>query len=155
MLSGLLTFASNDFATPLLSVPVSGTVVLPPTIEVSPTTIDESIRSFNVKTFTLTISNTGASDLDYAIDFRNTTRVAGVGGNSQSVRFLLLAADYTYNNLINARSSLLATGLFEANSIDLLEDPSSLTLADLEPYDAVLVWTNYWFGQRYLLGDVL
>lgn len=69
----------------------------------------------------------------------------------QSRKILLLAADY-----INvAKTALLSTGLFQSEEIDIMERPSSISLSDLTPYNAVLVWSSYAFSDPENIGNVL
>ncbi len=74
------------------------------------------------------------------------------GGNTDDPRILLMYADY-YSTTI--RDSLIASGYFTGAQIDTLNRPPSITLAQLQPYDAVLVWTNTTFTNPTNIGDVL
>ena len=53
------------------------------------------------------------------------------------------------------KNELISTGLFSASDIDILDSPSSISLSDLIPYDAVLVWTDGNFVDPVNIGDVL
>jgi hypothetical protein len=71
---GTLCVTSNDLVTPLVEVPVSMTVTTdPPMIEVSPASIETTQFLTSVVTTTLTLSNTGGSDLDWSIFEDNTS----------------------------------------------------------------------------------
>ncbi|GAB4152235.1 MAG: hypothetical protein Fur0021_16770 [Candidatus Promineifilaceae bacterium] len=54
-----------------------------------------------------------------------------------------------------AETALVATGLFTVDDIDILDSPPSLSLSQLLPYDAVLVWTNSAFSNPVTVGNVL
>ncbi|MCH8305803.1 MAG: choice-of-anchor D domain-containing protein, partial [Candidatus Marinimicrobia bacterium] len=54
-----------------------------------------------------------------------------------------------------AETALISTGLFVDSDIDTLIGPSLITLDDLTPFDAVLMWTNFNFVDPQNIGDVL
>lgn len=66
---GTLTVHSDDPDTPALSIPLLGEGVLPPDIAVSPESLSVAVASGDSITQTLTISNTGVSDLTFSIGF--------------------------------------------------------------------------------------
>ncbi|MFC7133297.1 MULTISPECIES: PQQ-binding-like beta-propeller repeat protein [Salinibaculum] len=61
-----LEIASNDTDTPVVDVALSATVVGPPEVDVSPTSVDfGDIEVGNTSTATVTVSNVGGSDLSF------------------------------------------------------------------------------------------
>ncbi|WP_396627023.1 Ig-like domain-containing protein [Luteitalea sp.] len=115
----------------------------------------------------------GVSTVQGAITARVTAQVGGrtVRGSSSAVppvlggttdvgtirikggRILLVWADTTPETF---KANLLATGMFTADDIDTFDGRSATpTLAQLQPYGAVLVWSNYPYQNPTLLGNVL
>jgi hypothetical protein len=68
-ITGNLTIESNSTVNGSLIVPLYATVALPPVVEVSPTSIDEVLNQGETSVKTMTISNTGGSDLNYDISY--------------------------------------------------------------------------------------
>ena len=68
-ISGDLTITSNSSVNGTLVVPMSATVALPPVVGVSPSSLDEALNVGETSVKTLTISNTGGSDLDFDISY--------------------------------------------------------------------------------------
>ncbi|TFB12660.1 T9SS type A sorting domain-containing protein [Candidatus Marinimicrobia bacterium MT.SAG.4] len=69
-------------------------------------------------------------------------------------KVLLLAAEFPeFEDL--AETALISTGLFVDSDIDALISPSLITLNDLTPFDAVLMWTDFNFADPQNIGDVL
>jgi len=54
-----------------------------------------------------------------------------------------------------AKDGLIETGLFTEADIDILENPETILLSELEPYGATLVWTNESFQDLQNIGDIL
>ncbi|HKY33808.1 MAG TPA: S8 family serine peptidase [Candidatus Polarisedimenticolia bacterium] len=61
--SGSVTVHSNDASEPAIVVPVTGNVIPSPVVVASPTSFDDTLFSGETATHTLTVSNTGGSDL--------------------------------------------------------------------------------------------
>ncbi len=91
----------------------------------------------------LIIHNTGGSPLYTEI----------TGGGSAKIDAALVYSDYaSYAN--DVQSKLMATGRF--NTVALIDAQySTPTLAQLQNYDAVLVWSDFNFSNPTQLGDVL
>ncbi len=68
-ITGDLTITSNSTVNGTLVVPMSAVVELPPVAGVSPSSIDEAIEAGQTSIKTLTITNTGGSDLNYDISY--------------------------------------------------------------------------------------
>jgi uncharacterized repeat protein (TIGR01451 family) len=121
--------------------PISGVGLWPPIFQVTPATIEETLAAGSVATRALTITNAGGSDLDYVMSgVRNRQNVA------------VLGADYNY--AYDVVSKLQATGQFNSvTSINVAE--RTPTLAELQAYDAVLVYSYNGFANATLMGDVL
>ncbi|MDD4755939.1 MAG: hypothetical protein PHG29_07650, partial [Prolixibacteraceae bacterium] len=70
-----------------------------------------------------------------------------------TINALILHADYDYW-AVDVKSSLMATGKFDSIGIyDFFLNPN-VTLADLQYYDAVIVWTDY-YGTYPQTGQAL
>ncbi|MFZ1945928.1 MAG: S8 family serine peptidase [bacterium] len=63
--AGILSFFSNDADTPELQVPLAGEGVIPPEIEVDPASVCAAALPGMIQTKTLTVCNTGGSDLNW------------------------------------------------------------------------------------------
>ena len=63
-LSATITLNTNDPNTPVVTIPASGEA---PTIGVNPAAIDETLHAGLTRTLTLTLTNHGASDLDWTL----------------------------------------------------------------------------------------
>lgn len=66
-----LTINSNDFDEGALTVALQGQGVNPPIISVTPTSLSEDLVTGETATHSLTISNSGESDLSFSIGFEN------------------------------------------------------------------------------------
>lgn len=82
---------------------------------------------------------------------RNFSSQASAMPSGNGPKILLLAADATND----AQAALVATGMFTDANFTSISYPSTLSLSDLTPYDAVLVWTNSSFSNSQTVGDVL
>src|SRR5262249_10954930 len=71
---GTLTVSSNDPDEPQLVVSLAGTGVLPPDIGVAPESLSVSLAADDSTTRTITISNTGPTDLDWRLTVHGTPR---------------------------------------------------------------------------------
>ncbi|MEO7990302.1 MAG: S8 family serine peptidase [Chryseolinea sp.] len=65
--SGTVTISTNDAAHPAFTVSVRGTGVIAPDIEVSPDSLIASLNTDKTSTQSLTIQNTGGSDLTFSV----------------------------------------------------------------------------------------
>jgi len=82
LISGTLTISSNDTTNPTVTVALQGMGLIPPDISVSPESLSADLFTGEMKTETLTISNSGGSDLDFNISIENFT----VAGSTISVK---------------------------------------------------------------------
>jgi hypothetical protein len=146
LLTATITITSSGG---VLTVPVSGAGLLPPIIEVAPDHFDETLPAGSVVTRSLTITNAGSDDLTFAL--HTTFGHVGLPG-STTPRVLLLVSG---GNPETARTYLVATGLFETADFDILNNPSNLTLAMLQPYDVILVWNSSTFSNAQNMGNAL
>ena len=133
----------------VFTVPVTGAGLLPPVIAVQPDQIDETIAAGDLITRSLTLTNAGSSDLTFSWQ----TDSATIGLPDRATPRVLLLTNG--GNPTGARTSLASTGLFATADIDILDNPASLTLAMLQPYDVVLAWTGSSFANPQAVGDVL
>lgn len=90
--------------------------------------------------------------------FLAATFVAAFAGSALAqVNVAICAAASTSSTdcrFTNVQTNLLASGLF--NSVDIINaNASTPSLAQLQAYDAVLVWSNNAFQNSTLLGDTL
>lgn len=74
------------------------------------------------------------------------------GGNTGSTPIALLGADES-DYVTDVENTLASYGGFSVTAIDVQD--STPTLATLENYKAVLVWSDYGFSDPVQLGDVL
>ena len=68
--SGGMTLSSNDPDQPVITLPLSGEGIVPPDIAVDPVSLSESLLSGQSADRTLTLSNTGGSDLAWSVEVR-------------------------------------------------------------------------------------
>lgn len=143
-----LTVASNDYDTPTVSVAITSNVIEPPVITVDKTSIEASISAGQSQQQVLTIGNAGNSALDVALNVRTTKE------NYRKIKVAVLGAtsDSSYQN--NIVQSLQSTGNF--TSVTFIDVSSQTpTLAELQAYDSVLVFSNNYFADTENLGNVL
>jgi hypothetical protein len=89
---------------------------------------------------------------------RNNSRLpAGtpfVRGNTDGLTVLIVVSDYGTYEADEVRDSLLSYGV--ADVVDYYDGQNGTpTVADLEPYDCVMAWSNYTFQNAAALGDNL
>ncbi len=70
-----LYITSNDPVNPIYKIPLHGVGVLPPTISVDQTSISATLQSGNSTTKSVTIDNTGSTDLNWEINFYSSEMV--------------------------------------------------------------------------------
>ncbi len=71
--SGNVTISTNDVANPSFIVFVTGTGVVAPEIVISPDSLSASLNTGNTSTQSLTIENTGGSDLEFSVAVSSAT----------------------------------------------------------------------------------
>lgn len=76
--AGTLSIASNDPANPVLWVAVIGEGVVAPSIEVTPDSLSATLNTDKTSTTTLTVKNTGGSDLEFSVAVASETPTAMV-----------------------------------------------------------------------------
>ena len=81
--SGELSIASNDPDHPVSVVPLTGTGLLPPVLEVQPSSLALSLPRNGTDSRTLSLSNTGVTDLVWSSSFVAATGAGGSGTDSQ------------------------------------------------------------------------
>lgn len=106
-LTATLTINTNDPVTPVFTVTVLATAVDPPIISISPDTISQTVESTTRQPVTLTISNTGSSNLSWSTSASGSGAEVGVVGSAAPGMVTLLNADttlagrYQFTNLGN------------------------------------------------------
>lgn len=119
-----------------------------PLVNVDPTSFTFTFNSCNDSLLAdLNIFNTGLGALYFEI---SSEAAGGVSGIAPKVVLLC-----TYNEGQAVKNALVATGMFTSDDIDLLNNPSTLNYSMLEPYDAVLTWSNSNYTNPTLYGNVL
>mgnify|MGYP002526611388 CR=1 FL=1 len=84
--TGVLTILSDDPIKPELTIGLSGSGLMPPDIDVTPSEISVSLLSGEASVHELTISNTGASDLEWGIVFEYPERSTTSGSRGDKNR---------------------------------------------------------------------
>ncbi len=82
--TGTLTINSNDPDDPVVTVALSCTGADSPVIEVSPASFDVTVASGSTADYPLTISNTGAVDLNYSIEIAGEVRSTVQFGDTEN-----------------------------------------------------------------------
>jgi len=86
IITGNLTITSNDPDNPSVSVFLQGECVEPPDISVSPNSLSDTLLTGETSTDTLTIYNTGGSDLSFDISFMEINPTMSAQNPSNSFR---------------------------------------------------------------------
>ena len=124
---------------------VSGRALAPPAITIQPTTFNISLAAGAQLTRSLSVSNTGTAALEYALELE--------APRNGRLNVAVLGAD-SATNLNDVTTKLQATGIF--NSVTSINsNQRTPTLAELQAYQAVLVYANYSLADGVALGDVL
>ncbi len=74
--SGTLTILSSDTSNPTVTVALLGTGLIPPDISTAPDSLDADLLTGATKVETLTVSNSGGSDLDFDISVKFSAPLA-------------------------------------------------------------------------------
>jgi len=144
--TGVLTIHTDNPDNPIITLPLSGEGLATPTAQASVDTLSASLNTNESAASMVTLYNTGESDLTYNIVER--------GFDTEQKKVLVLSPD----DAKVAMPFLLTP--FKEFSVDLPDDLSTLTLADLTPYAAVIVmnqlpWKAYGNIDPKKLGDLL
>ncbi|GAB4204615.1 MAG: hypothetical protein OHK0022_29950 [Roseiflexaceae bacterium] len=137
-ITGVVTLNTNAGA-PAIS--VSGRGLLPPGTSISPQAIIATLNAGQILTRTLTINNTGSNPLEWTIQ-----------GAGNGLKVAVLGAENTY--LDGVAQSLRSSGTFRSVAA-INAATTTPTLAELQQYNAVLVFSNTGFADAALLGDRL
>ena len=119
-------------------------VEIEPDIDIEPQEYIVNLLPDSSLTDSLLISNTGDGQLNWQIDYESTSK--------SNPQVLIMSAGH---DPTTTKNEIVSTGKFNAGDIDLLEDPSGLTLNDIADYDAILVYGNQAFSNPANVGDVL
>ncbi|MCF8372923.1 MAG: choice-of-anchor D domain-containing protein [Bacteroidales bacterium] len=120
-----------------------------PIVNVDPTSFTFTFNSCNDSLLAdLSIFNTGLGELYFEI-----SSDASSGSQSGTAPKVVLLCTYGEGNTM--KNALITTGMFTSDDIDILDNPSTLNYSMLEPYDAVLTWSNSYYSNPTLFGDVL
>jgi hypothetical protein len=152
-----LSVASNDPATPVTSIALQGAGAIPPDIELSPLSFDESVAAGQSIARTLTIANQGGTVLEWRVG----TSAHGLQGpaiESDSLEEVLASLDDRYASVTAAIPNRFDFNEGEAGySIqdggnDMYDDGNYL-LTDIAqgviPYSDGIISTDSAFGGRY------
>ncbi len=120
-----------------------------PIINVDPVSYNFTFNSCNDSLVVpLNIFNTGLGNLFFEIN--SDASSGGGGGDPPKVLLLSTGNGATFKNY------LVNTGKFGASDIDVFtQNPTTLSVTDLEPYDVVMVWSSNSWNASQLVGDVL
>jgi subtilisin family serine protease len=135
--SGMLTLPSNDPDEPLVTVALSGEALPGPEIEVTPASLELSMSPGQIDGRTLTIHNSGAGSLTYAIDVHPLRGAPGPGAPvdpDPSAPTVLLVHDVQGWGYASVPQSLVANGLNYATIRS-----SQLAATDLSAYRLVIL----------------
>ena len=123
---------------------LSGNGIPPPVITISPASYSVTLGCTDSISLPLIIGNTGGSDLIYNLE----------GGGGAILKVALVAAEGSPGYRTDVQSKLMATGKF--SQVDIFTaNTMTPSLAQLQQYDAVLVWSNTGFSNATLMGDNL
>jgi len=152
--NGTLSISSDDPDEPTVSVSLTGIGLDPPVISVSPDSLSDSLRVGEMSTHTLTIVNGGFSELAFDIQFGEpVVPRTTVAAQDAGIDVALLAADNP-QFVADVQSYLLGTGAI--GSVSWIDVASGVPrLAELQAFDAVLVWNGNSYADRDGLGDTL
>ncbi|MEA3443293.1 MAG: hypothetical protein U9R19_01055 [Bacteroidota bacterium] len=119
-----------------------------PIINVDPVSFDFTFNSCNDSLVVpMNIFNTGLGELYFDI----SSEAASGSVTTETPKVLLIGT----SGESTVETGLVNTGKFIYDDIDYISNPGTLVLADLSPYDAILVWGNNIFPNPQQLGDVL
>jgi subtilisin family serine protease len=127
LINGLLSLRSNDPDDSVLVIPLTGEGLFPPDIRVSPDSFSFTIDNGDSAEATMTIANTGLSNLNYRLVTRNAATVLAtrpvvsakrLGEPAPGVRSDQRPADYNADNLLEVKSS----SVFGEATVLLIED---------------------------------
>ena len=137
--TGILTIHNNAHDTTIC---LSGYCTAIPAISVNPSLYNVTVPCGDTLLSTLHIINTGSGNLNYQVtDFHK-------------INIALIGAEATSSYITDVKNKLLATNKF--NIVDIYNGYSMTpTLAQLEQYQAVLVWSNNSFNNPTTLGNNL
>ena len=125
-LSATLALSSNSTVSPVLQVPIVGQAMMPPVIGVLPPALEVTVTAGLSPTVPLTIANTGASDLSWAVahygDYGGrTVRTVGLVGSGSAALYSQFSTDPVLD-----RFSFVDVG-------------NGYTLSSIDGYDMVVV----------------
>jgi len=146
--SATLTLASNDYDTPSLVVPVTSNVLERPIIGIIPDHIENTVMAGTALTRTVSISNTGSSDLSYQMQLFQQD------SGSVKLDVAVLGAEHNATRSNDVVSKIQASGQFESVTFINVANRTP-TLAELQAYQAVLVFSYNSFANAIALGNVL
>ncbi|HEU4930159.1 MAG TPA: choice-of-anchor D domain-containing protein, partial [Candidatus Krumholzibacteria bacterium] len=105
--NAILTITSDDPDEGVIQIALSGTGVMPPIISVNPTSLEDSLYTGESSAHTVTIGNSGASNLTFSID---TEEVEGAAAPVIKQRISIPRSDGNFPRGAQAASARLAPG---------------------------------------------
>jgi len=149
---GELLFRSNDPLDPLLPVPVTLRVLPPPVIDTSPSVVSATVEWPDATTRSLWVENDGGAPLEFHLSVWDGPPPEGP---REAIDVLMLYSNtYAHEGVTELRAMI--EGYPAIASVDLLNMHDYVpTAADLNPYHAVIVSTNFAPMDPDATGDVL
>ncbi|MEW6470573.1 MAG: GEVED domain-containing protein, partial [Bacteroidota bacterium] len=136
--NGTVAIYTNDLDTVFC---LKGYAFPPPVMTHYPSSFTVTVNCTDTVTDTLIVKNTGGSELFIDVSTFGKAKINAA---------LVHADDASW--LPDVQSKLMATGKF--NLVDILDARfSTPTLAQLQAYDAILVWSDWSFNNATLLGN--
>jgi hypothetical protein len=133
--TGQLSITSNDPDVPSFLVTLNGTGVEPPIIEVTPTTIDETLHSGEEIVQTLTIKNKGTSKLMYSTEITYLTEPTALNVQSRRLNsYTINTADPDGGHTNNSNVEGLDLSLSDLSGTQVgywMESPPSILIGDI------------------------
>ncbi|TFB08888.1 choice-of-anchor D domain-containing protein, partial [Candidatus Marinimicrobia bacterium MT.SAG.2] len=126
--SGILSIFSNDPDEPEFTVALSGEGVIPPDIMVTPALLSDSLVTGDTSTRTITIENTGGSDLSFEINTRET-------GLDMTILDLISSEDYIQ---LNKSAPMGRIGFYADESRESSASLPALPKGQLMPLNSVM-----------------
>ncbi len=161
----ILTIASDDPDEASIAVSMTGEGLLPPIISVSPLSFEADLFTGETDTQTMTISNTGANNLEFAIDVEDLTTGAAAS------RTLLLRGRPWRDGVLrgggavgtgaegaDSRTTRTGKAIAPTKAVTAAQDPAILVIQDSDAWGvdmAMFIYDNFGFTATVInSGDI-